>query len=308
MGPVLAIVGPTAIGKSGVALALAERLGGEIVAADSRQVYRYLDIGTAKPTAQERARVPHHLVDVAAPDEAFTLAHYRSLALAAIRDILQRGKTPILVGGSGLYVRAVVEGLAVPAVPPDADFRRALEARAAAEGPLVLHRELAAVDLDAAARIDPRNIRRVVRALEVWRSTGVSFSALQQQRQPPFPVIKVGLTADRDLLYRKIDGRIDWMVKAGLVEEVRGLVAGGYGWDLPALSGIGYRQIGEYLRGECDLEEAVQKAKYATHRFARQQYAWFRLADPDIRWFDVAAGQGTVVDTLARELAPRVMR
>ena len=282
----VAVVGPTAVGKSRAALDLAERLGGEIVSADSRQVYRLMDIGTAKPTLQVRARVPHHLIDVVDPDEPFTLACYRDLALAAIAGIHQRGKLPLLVGGSGLYVRAVTEGLTVPAVPPDPALRLELEARAQSEGADILHRELAAVDPASAQRIDPRNTRRVIRALEVWRRTGQPISRLQVVEPPPFRVLKLGLTAERGRLYNMIDQRVDRMMATGFLEEVRSLVSKGYHWDLPSMSGLGYRQLGEYLRGEVDLETAVRKIKYRTHRYARQQYTWFRLDDPAIHWFE----------------------
>lgn len=285
-----------------MALALAERIGAEIISADSRQVYRYMDIGTAKPAPEERRRVPHHLVDVVDPDEEFTVAHYRAQAIQAIEDVLQRGRLPLLVGGSGLYVRAVTGGLSVPAVPPDTAFRRALQERVEVEGGEALHRELAAVDAAAAVRIDPRNTRRVIRALEVWQATGRRFSEQQGASAPAFEVRKVGLTCARDLLYRRIDARVDAMMQAGLLDEVRGLVARGYGWDLPAMSGIGYRQLGQYLRGELSLEAAIQRIKYETHRYARQQYTWFSLEDPSIRWFYVIGNHMEVVEVLAREL------
>lgn len=302
MNTLVAVVGPTAVGKSRVALELAERLGGEIVSADSRQVYRFMDIGTAKPTLQERARVPHHLIDVVDPDEPFTLACYRDLALAAIAGIHQRGKLPLLVGGSGLYVRAVTEGLTVPAVPPDLSLRLELEARAQSEGADALHRELAAVDPTSAQRIDPRNTRRVIRALEVWRRTGQPISRLQAAEPPSFRVLKLGLTAERGQLYNMIDQRVDRMMAAGFLEEVHDLVSKRYYWDLPSMSGLGYRQLGQCLRGEGDLEAAVRKIKYGTHRYARQQYAWFRLDEPAIRWFDVTEGYQSAVETLTHEL------
>lgn len=256
-----------------------------------------MDIGTAKPTPQEQQRVRHHLVDVVDPDQEFTLAHYRSRALDAIDDVLARGKLPLLVGGSGLYIRAVTEGLAVPEVAPDPDYRRALELRPGDE----LHRELAAVDAPAAARIDPRNTRRVIRALEVWRATGRRFSEQQETSAPTFEVRKVGLTCNRELLYRRIDARVDAMMANGLLEEVRWL-GDRYSWDLPAMSGIGYRQLGQYMRGELSLKDAVQRVKYETHRYARQQYTWFSLEDVSIRWFYVIENHGDVVETLAKEL------
>jgi tRNA dimethylallyltransferase len=282
-----------------VALELAERVGGEIISADSRQVYRHMDIGTAKASHEERRRVPHHLIGVVDPDQDFTIVHYRDLALQAIEDVLARGKLPLLVGGSGLYIRTVTQGLAVPGVEPDPDYRRALEQRLGNE----LHEELAAVDAAAAAHIDPRNVRRVIRALEVWRATGRPFSEQQVLSAPAFEVRRIGLTCNRDLLYRRIDARVDQMMAAGLLEEVRDL-ASRYGWDLPAMSGIGYRQLGQHLRGEVDLATAVQRIKYDTHRYARQQYTWFSLEDASIRWFYVIENHQEVVETLARELSP----
>lgn len=280
-----------------MALELAERVGGEIISADSRQVYRSMNIGTAKAIPEERRGVPHHLIDVVDPDQDFTVVHYRDLALQAIEDVLSRGKLPLLVGGSGLYVRTVTEGLAVPGVKPDPDYRHALEQRPWGE----LHKELATVDAAAAARIEPRNKRRVIRALEVWRATGRPFSEQQAASTPPFEIRKVGLTCNRELLYRRIDARVDRMMVDGLVAEVRGL-AGSYGWDIPAMSGIGYRQLGQHLRGEIDLATAVQRIKYDTHRYARQQYTWFSLEDASIRWFYVIENHMEVVETLAREL------
>jgi tRNA dimethylallyltransferase len=279
------VVGPTAVGKSALALALAETVGGEIVGADSRQVYRYMDIGTAKPTAGERARVPHHLIDVVNPDQDFSLAQYQGMAYAAIEDIHRRGRVPLLVGGSGLYVWAVVRGLRVPAVPPNPEMRRELEERARTEGPATLHQELERLDPVAASRIDPRNLRRVIRALEVTKATSQPFSHLGQETPPPYDILIIGLTLPRAELYRRIDQRVDRMVEAGLVEEVRGLLARGYGLELPAMASPGYREIGMYLEGRLSLEEAVARTKTATHRVARHQYAWFSPKDPRIRWF-----------------------
>jgi len=284
--PLIAIVGPTAVGKSTLALALAQWLGGEIVSADSRQVYRYLDIGTAKPSAEDRARVAHHLIDVVDPDEDFTLAQYLQLARQAIADIQQRGRLPLLVGGSGLYINALLRGLKPPPVPPDMILRRQLEEQARREGGGALHRELAAVDPEAAARIDPRNIRRTIRALEVWRRAGLRFSEMGKSEPPPYSTLMIGLTMNRADLYRRIDERVDRMMTMGLVEEVKGLISRGYGLELPAMSSLGYRQIGEYLRGGVDLDTAVRRIKTQTHRLARQQYAWFRLDDERINWFD----------------------
>ncbi len=284
--PLVVIMGPTAVGKTGLALWLAERLDAEIVSADSRQVYRFMDIGTAKPTPQQRARIRHHLIDIVNPDESFTLAQYQALAYAAINDILNRGKLPLLVGGTGLYIRAVVEGLGIPAVAPDPDLRRDLFERAAQEGEKTFHERLQRIDPVTAERLDPRNVRRVVRALEVYLKTGRPISEQQKRRPPPYHVLLLGLTMAREALYERVDRRVDDMIAVGLVEEVRGLVARGYAYELPSMSGLGYQQIGLYLRGEAGLEEATRLIKRDTRRFIRHQYNWFRLSDERIRWFD----------------------
>lgn len=286
----VAIVGATATGKTALALRLAERGGGEIVNADSRQVYRGMDIGTAKPTAEERARVRHWLVDVADPDEVFSLGRFVELAEAALRNCWSRGVLPVLVGGTGQYVWAVLEGWRVPRVPPDRTLRAELESRIAREGLDALVSELQRVDPATAERIDVRNPRRVIRALEIYRVTGQPRSAWQKREPPSFEAIIIGLACERQELYRRIDTRVDAMLAAGLVEEVRGLVKRGYGCDLPSMSGIGYRQVCQHLAGELTLEEVAERMKTETHRLARMQHAWFRRDDPRIRWIDVTAG------------------
>ena len=283
--PLILIVGPTAVGKTALAVRLARAVGGEIVSADSRQVYRGLDIGTAKATPQEQAQVPHHLLDVVDPDQSLGLAQYQALAYAAVEDILQRGRIPFLVGGTGQYVMAVAEGWQVPRVPPDEALRRQLYAQAETEGAAALHARLRALDPVAAGRIDPRNVRRVVRALEVCLRTGRPFSAQQQKSPPPYRLLWIGLTLPRPRLYERIDARVERMLAAGLEEEVRGLVAAGYGFDLPAMSGVGYGQFAPYLAGEISLEEVARRIKRATRRFVRHQANWFRAGDPRIHWF-----------------------
>ena len=283
--PLILIVGPTAVGKTALAVRLARAVGGEIVSADSRQVYRGLDIGTAKAIPQEQTQVPHHLLDVVDPDQSLGLAQYQALAYAAVEDILQRGRIPFLVGGTGQYVMAVAEGWQVPRVPPDEALRRQLYAQAETEGAAALHARLRALDPVAAGRIDPRNVRRVVRALEVCLRTGRPFSAQQQKSPPPYRLLWIGLTLPRPRLYERIDARVERMLAAGLEEEVRGLVAAGYGFDLPAMSGVGYGQFAPYLAGEISLEEVARRIKRATRRFVRHQANWFRAGDPRIHWF-----------------------
>lgn len=291
MRRLIAVVGPTATGKTALAVALARAIDGEIVGADSRQVYRCMDIGTAKPTPEERAQAPHHLIDLVDPNEPFGLAQYLGVANAALEDIWARGHQPLLVGGSGQYVWALLEGWTVPRLPPQRELRRSLEERAAREGVEALHRELARVDPQAAAGIDPRNVRRVIRALEVYQATGRPISFWQEKAPPPWDTLILGLTCPRDELYRRIDIRVDGMMKAGLVDEVWGLLAMGYRRELPSMSGIGYREVGQHLAGELDLSAAVERIKTATHRLARQQSTWFRGDDPRIQWIDVSLGE-----------------
>jgi len=283
----VAIVGPTGIGKSRLALRLARTFEGEIVSADSRQVYCHMDIGTAKPGREELSLIPHHLINIVNPDEDFSLAQYQERAYRAIGDIHQRNKLPILVGGSGMYVWSVLEGWGIPQVPPDLEFRRSLEEKAARVGEDELYQELEEIDPVAAQRIDQRNVRRTIRALEVHRGAEIPFSQLQYKEAPPFNTLIIGLTADRAELYRRIDLRIDDMVKQGLVAEVEKLVNMGYDFNMPAMSGIGYKQIGMFLNGELALATAIQQIKFETHRFVRHQYNWFQLKDERIKWFDI---------------------
>ncbi|GIW11070.1 MAG: tRNA dimethylallyltransferase [Dehalococcoidia bacterium] len=300
--PLVAIVGPTGTGKTALAIALAERLDGEIINADSRQVYRGMDIGTAKPTAEQRARVPHHLFDLVEPNEPFTLSDYLTLVRQEIPAIAARGRLPFLVGGSGLYVRAVLEGLRPPPVPPDPQLRQQLSQRAEREGTAALVAELTARDPVGAARIDPRNIRRLVRALEVVLTTGQPFSALGQRCPPPYRTLRIGLTLERAALYRRLDARTEAMLAAGWVEEVRRLRERGFGPELPALSGHGYRELLAYLDGQLSLEAARQRIAQLTHRYVRQQYTWFRLDDPGIVWFDASRAD------LVEAVADRIVR
>lgn len=306
MNHLVAIVGPTAIGKSRLAIKLARQLDAEIVSADSRQIYRFMDIGTAKPSPEELAEVPHHLINIINPDEDFSLARYQQLATKAIEGILAKGALPLLVGGSGQYVWSLVEGWGIPRVAPDREYRTHLEARAAEGNGGDLYQELKKVDSVAAGRIDPQNTRRVIRALEVYHSTGTPFSEQRSKQPPPFNIRIIGLTTERRELYHLIDRRVDAMIEQGLVEEVVNLLDMGYDFSLPALASIGYKQIGSFLRNEVSLATAVQQIKYDTHRLVRNQYSWFRANDQRIKWFDAAGeggGSGMVRD-LARLTSP----
>jgi tRNA dimethylallyltransferase len=293
--PLVVITGPTGIGKTALAVALARHLPVEVVSADSRQIYRHMDIGTAKPTPAERAAVQHHLIHIVNPDETLTMAAYQREAYAAIAAIHARGGLPLLLGGTGQYITAVLEGWHAPEVPPNPVLRAALEAEAAAHGQEVLVERLRTLDPDSGARIDPHNLRRVIRALEVCIETGQPFSAQRQKRPPPFRALELGLTADRDALYARLEARIDRMMADGLLDEVRALRQQGYDWRLPAMSGLGYAQLGAYLRGECTLDEAVTAIRRDTRTFVRRQYTWFRRHGA-IRWLllDLAAPDALV--------------
>jgi tRNA dimethylallyltransferase len=296
VGPLAVLCGPTAIGKSEVAVPLAERLGAEIVAADSRTVYRGMDIGTAKPSAALRARVPHHAIDVAEPHEAFSVAEFQRLALAAIGEIRARGRLPLIVGGTGLYIRAVTDGLAFPPVPPDGLLRTRLEREVRTHGPAALHARLAALDPAAAAAIHPHNVRRVIRALEVVVHTGAPRPAVSPG--PGAAVVMVGLCMERAALYRRIAARVEAQLAAGLVDETRRLLAAGVPLDRPSMQGLGYKEIAGWLRGAYGYEEAVRLLVRNTRRYAKRQLTWFRR-EPRLRWVDVT-------DAAADEVVARV--
>jgi tRNA dimethylallyltransferase len=282
----VAVIGPTAVGKSQLALRLVKDFNGEIINADSRQVYRYMDIGTAKPGHDELSIIRHHLIDLINPDESFSLAIYQKLAFEAIEDIQKRHKLPFLVGGSGLYVWSVIEGWEIPPVAPDTALRHSLEMRAKEEGGYALYQELQKLDPVASTKIMPTNLRRIIRALEICQTTGQPVSQLWHKKSPPYPVLIIGLTMQRADLYRRIDSRVDEMIKQGLIDEVKALMAKGYSLDLPSMSGIGYKQIGNFLQEKLDLNAAIEQIKNETHRFARHQYAWFHLNDARIHWFN----------------------
>ena len=277
----MAIVGPTASGKSELAIDLAKNLVGEIVSADSQKIYRHLDIGTAKPPSNVRRIVPHHLIDVVDPDGEFSVGLYKDLALREIGLITGRKKISFVVGGSGLYVWALLEGWEIPSCPPDREFRSRLEERVKREGAERIYQELKTIDNRASRHIDPRNPRRIIRALELKQA---GFS-LERTKNPPFDALTIGLYLPRDELHRRQNERVDRMMDQGLVEEVRGLLKMGYSPDLPSLSSIGYRQISSYLQGRLSLSEAVDKIKFATHRLCRHQFNWFKPQDERIHWF-----------------------
>lgn len=286
MQPILAIVGATATGKSALALELAGEIGGEIVSADSLQVYRGLDLGTAKPSAADRARVPHHLVDILEPDEVYSAGEFARRARAAIDEIAGRGRVPIVVGGSGLYLRALLRGLS-PLPPGDPEVRAALRSRLETEGLPALREELARIDPKTAARLAAGDTQRVLRALEVECVTGRPLSAWLDEQ--PFGIqtlaaVQIGLTLPRSILYDRIAGRVVWMMEAGWLGEVAGLLQRGLSPRLPAFQAIGYRQLVRHLEGDGSLEQAIAEIVRETRRFAKRQETWFRK-EPDVTWF-----------------------
>lgn len=298
MNKLLVILGPTAVGKTTLSLQLAAKFGGEIISADSRLFYRGMDIGTAKPSLAEQSIVPHHLLDICEPDQTVTLGQYQRHAYASIDQILARGQLPIMVGGTGQYIMAVVEGWGIPEVPPQPALRDSLGHLGEEE----LSRWLRTLDANAAANIDPRNVRRIIRALEVTLVTGIPITDLQRKSPPAYDICIIGLNRTRELLYMRIDQRVDNMMADGLLEEVISLKDAGYGRSLPSMSGLGYRQIMAHLAGELSLKEAVEKTKFDTHRFARQQKTWFKQDDPRIHWFDPGEnGTEEAVTKLARQ-------
>ena len=288
-------MGPTAAGKSALALRAAERNGGEIVSADSRQVYRGMDIGTAKPTASERQRVPHHCIDLVDPGERYDAARYQRDGRAALVDIAARGHPAYVVGGTGLYVRALLDGLAFDAAPTDAGLRATLAARAASEGGSALHAELARIDPAGAGRVDPRNVRRVVRYLEIALLSG----RVPAERQGRIVCPRIGLAPPRPWLDHRIGSRVQRMVDDGVLDETRRLVAEGVDPALPSMSGHGYVHWAAHLRGEGTLEQAIAATAKDVRDYSRRQMTWFRR-DPGVRWIDP-----TAVDplTLLEEIA-----
>ncbi|HMR98414.1 MAG TPA: tRNA (adenosine(37)-N6)-dimethylallyltransferase MiaA [Anaerolineales bacterium] len=300
--PLILIVGPTAVGKTEIAIQLAERFNGEIVSADSRLFYRGMDIGTAKPSREEQARVPHHLIDIANPDEILSLAVFQQKATEAIAEIHTRKKLPFLVGGTGQYIRAVTQGWSPPEVEPNEQLRKELEREKEDKGIIWLHDKLRGLDPAAAEKIDPRNFRRTIRALEVIMTTGKKFSEQRGQGESPYRLITVGLTRPREELYRRVDERIDAMFANGLMDEVKNLIARGYSPSLPTMSAIGYRESAQALEGQITVEEAKQLARRATRVYVRRQANWFKESDPNISWFRVNDGITDEIEKNIRRL------
>ncbi|MGB2965693.1 MAG: tRNA (adenosine(37)-N6)-dimethylallyltransferase MiaA [Anaerolineales bacterium] len=283
--PLIVMVGPTAVGKTEISLRVAEQLRGEIISADSRLFYRGMDIGTAKPTPEELNRVPHHFINISEPDQDWSLAVYLPNAVAVIQEIHSRKNLPFLVGGTGQYIQAVVQGWQLPPIKPDPALRNILGRWAEQVGVEGIRARLTELDPEAAEGIDGPNLRRMIRALEVTLSSGKKFSEQKKQKGAPYQVLQIGLTRPREDLYQRIDLRIERMLEQGLVREVQALLDNGFSTELSSMSAIGYKQIVNFLSGKCSLEESVQQIRSKTRKYIRQQANWFQENDPDINWF-----------------------
>ena len=287
--PVILIVGPTAVGKTELALRLAEEMQGEIVSVDSRLFYRGMDIGTAKPSTEEMARVPHHMIDIVNPDETLSLAVFQQMAQEIIAGIHERGQLPFLVGGTGQYIRAVTQGWSPPEVTPNDALRSVLERLAETHGKEWLYEKLTLLDPQAAQAIDLRNVRRTIRALEVIFITGRRFSEQRGSGDSPYQLITIGLTRPRAELYQRVDERIDKMFADGFVNEVKDLLEQGYAPTLPSMSAIGYRECVSVAQGSMTVEQAKVEMRRITRVFVRRQSNWFKESDPSIHWFHPAS-------------------
>lgn len=284
---VVMIVGATGVGKTGLAIELAAAVNGEIISADSRYLYHGMNIGTAKPSLDERKGIPHHLIDTANPDDTWTLADFLDQTLRLIEQLVVAKKVPIIVGGTGQYMRALTEGWRIPTFESDESLRTALGKLADEIGKEQLHHKLAMLDPEAAAFVALTNVRRTIRALEVILSTGQKFSKLRVKEGPAFNYWIIGLSLERETLYARIDARIEEMFEKGLIDEVEGLLADGYSPDLPSMSAIGYQEVCRYLQGEIDLEEAKVLMRKRTRQFVRRQTNWFKPSDPAIHWYSM---------------------
>jgi len=283
---VLVLVGPTGIGKTSVALSIAERISCEVLSADSRQIYRYMDIGTSKPSKEELTRIPHHFIDIVDPDEDYSSGQFSEQARVTIQEILSRDNLPVVVGGSGLYIRALLEGF-FGVDYRDEKIRKHLMRHLEEKGALALYNELERVDPNYAKDIHPNNAKRIIRGLEIYYISGESASALHEQKDPaPFAWMKFGLNTERNVLYKLIDNRVDTMFRKGFVEEVKQLLAKGYSPDLNSLNSVGYKELIQFLENKIDHTECVNRIKQNTRRYAKRQLTWFR-AEKDIHWISI---------------------
>ncbi|MCD4752507.1 MAG: tRNA (adenosine(37)-N6)-dimethylallyltransferase MiaA [Anaerolineaceae bacterium] len=285
--PLIVLLGPTAVGKTALSIELAQRLNGEIISSDSRLFYRGMDIGTAKPTIEEMQKVKHHLIDVADPDETWSLALFQRAAFAAIDAIHARNKVPLLVGGTGQYVHALIYGWDLPSQAPDGKLRDVLNRWGKEIGAESLHQKLSLIDEPAAKNIEWQNMRRTVRALEVIFRSGMKFSTQRRKGKQRYPMLLIGLWRPREEIFQRIDERIERMFEEGFCEEVQMLLNAGYSPKFPSMASIGYRETAAFLHGEMTLEDAKARMRKITHQFVRRQANWFKETDPNIHWFDV---------------------
>jgi tRNA dimethylallyltransferase len=303
MEPVIVIVGPTASGKTGLSIELAGLINGSIVSADSMQIYKYMDIGTAKPGRTEMAGIRHYMIDEVEPDENYSVARYRERALECIAEIIEEGRRPIIAGGTGLYINSLIYNISFSETICDEDLREALKTEVAQRGSRHLYERLLEIDPEAASRIHENDIKRIIRAIEVYthtRKTITEHIKISRLEPPPYTYVVFGLNWDREELYRRIDDRVDKMIRNGLVDEARRLVKMGYDRGTTAMQAIGYKEILPYLKGECSLEEAVDTLKRNTRRYAKRQMTWFRRIR-EINWLDMNE------DTDLRETAGKII-
>ena len=282
----IAIVGPTASGKTQLALDIAKRFDVEVVSADSRQVYRGMDIGTAKPSKENQGQVKHHLLDTVYPDEEYNLFLFLKQARVAIHDIRSRGKIPLIVGGTGQYFWGLINGCQTPEAPPNEGVRSRLRRIVDTQGPNTIWQLLRDIDPESATSIHPNNVRRVIRALEIYQHTGIPMSQVNQKRAATETTLIIGITQDRNILYEKIDARVDMMINMGWIEEVKLLMDQGYDSGLPSMSGLGYKEIASHIINGESIEEVIKDIKYSTHHFAKSQGSWFKINDDRINWIN----------------------
>ncbi|HZG16082.1 MAG TPA: tRNA (adenosine(37)-N6)-dimethylallyltransferase MiaA [Candidatus Bathyarchaeia archaeon] len=298
------IVGPTAVGKTALSLQLAGQFHGEIISGDSMQVYRKMDIGTAKATPEERSLIPHHLIDIIDPDQDYSVASFQAMAVRLISEINQRQRLPFIVGGTGLYIESVTHQFQFAETPQDPELRERLQRIADVEGNEALHQRLEAIDPITAKRLHPNDVKRIIRAIEIYEVTGYKMAEFQHRaKYSPYDLYMIGLTMDRDKLYERINQRVELMIEAGLVEEVRQLLDQGYDPSLVSMQGLGYKELIPYLYGEITLERAVNEIKQRTRHFAKRQLSWFRRMT-EIEWFDMTdpAGHEEVLQTITERL------
>jgi tRNA dimethylallyltransferase len=284
---VIMILGATAVGKTDLSIELAERINGEIISVDSRLFYKGMDIGTAKPSIEERERVPHHLIDICDPNEHWSLSKLKVEAQRLISDIQNRGKVPICVGGTGQYINALTQGWVIPKIEENPELRLALNSWAEEIGRVELYRKLQMIDPIAAEKMEPNNLRRTIRAIEVIFSTGRLFSEQRKKEDLPYRVYQVGLQRDRSEIFERLEKRVDLMMQQGFLQEVEQLLAKGYSRDTRAFSAIGYSQLISYLSNEIDLDVAIDDIKRQTKKFVRRQNTWFKQTDPEINWYQM---------------------